>query len=128
MTSAEIVKALRCTSTPPGGEKQNCELCAFYRKEPLNDELREKLQCEEWFSCDTDAVGLAAADLIERLEKEKAALLESIRGGCVSCKHWVDGECGCTVAEARAGADENYKCEDCDFGKNWEWKGLKDEK
>lgn len=34
------------------------------------------------------AIMRQAADLIERLEKEKAALLESVRGGCISCKHW----------------------------------------
>lgn len=71
----ELVKALRCTATP-GGPTGDCEMCPYYRRENLNDELKEKLGTDTWTSCDIDKVGMDAADQIERDQKEIEALRE----------------------------------------------------
>lgn len=73
----EIVQALRCTSTP-GDHTSNCEQCPYWKKEQLNWRLKEKLGTDTWTSCDIDKVGLDAADLIERLTAENAALREKV--------------------------------------------------
>ena len=72
MTTKEIVRALRCTSTP-GNHTSNCEQCPYWKKEQLNGRLKEKLGTETWTSCDVDKVGMDAADLIERLTAENEA-------------------------------------------------------
>lgn len=73
----ELVKALRCTSTP-GKPTGDCEMCPYYRRENLNDELKEKLGTDTWTSCDVDKVGMDASDQIERDQKENAALREKV--------------------------------------------------
>nr|DAM93263.1 MAG TPA: Protein of unknown function (DUF551) [Caudoviricetes sp.] len=77
MTGQEIVQALRCTSTP-GDHTSNCEQCPYWKKEQLNGRLKEKLETDTWTSCDVDKVGMDAADLIERLTAENAALREKV--------------------------------------------------
>lgn len=81
MTGQEIVQALRCMSTP-GDHTSNCEQCPYWKKEQLNGRLKEKLGTDTWTSCDVDKVGMDAADLIERLTAENAALREKQR--CIS--------------------------------------------
>ena len=49
-------------------------MCPYYRRENLNDELKEKLGTDTWTSCDRDKVGMDAADQIERDQKEMAEL------------------------------------------------------
>lgn len=49
-------------------------MCPYYRRENLNDELKEKLGTDTWTSCDIDKVGMDAADQIERDQKEIEAL------------------------------------------------------
>ena len=73
MSGDDIIRALRCTSTP-GDHPSNCEQCPYWKKEQLNGQLKEKLGTDEWTSCDIDKVGLDAADRIERLEAENKAL------------------------------------------------------
>lgn len=73
----EIVQALRCTSTP-GGPTGDCEKCPYWKTEQLTAEQKEKLGVDTWTSCDIDKVGLDAADLIERLTAENAALREKV--------------------------------------------------
>lgn len=73
----EIVQALRCTSTP-GSLHEDCTGCPYYRKEQLDAELKEKLGVDTWPSCDIDKVGTDAANLIERLTAENAALREKV--------------------------------------------------
>ena len=70
MTPEEIVKALRCTATVQTGDEP-CASCPFCQVEMLTEAQKAQLHCEEWRGCDVDGVALAAADLIERLEKEE---------------------------------------------------------
>lgn len=77
MTDKEIVRALRCTSTP-GGPTGDCEKCPYWKTEQLTAEQKEKLGVDTWTSCDIDKVGLDAADIIERLTAENAALREKV--------------------------------------------------
>lgn len=77
MTDKEIVQALRCISTT-GDHQVNCEQCPYWKKEQLNGRLKEKLGTDTWASCDIDKVGLDAADLIECLTAENAALREKV--------------------------------------------------
>ena len=86
MTEKEIVQALRCTSTP-GDHTSNCEQCPYWKKEQLNGRLKEKLGTDTWTSCDIDKVGPDAADLIERLTAENAALREKQRWISVDDRH-----------------------------------------
>ena len=77
MTTKEIVRALRCTSTP-GDHTSNCEQCPYWKKEQLNGRLKEKLGTDTWTSCDIDKVCLDEADLLERLTAENADLRKEI--------------------------------------------------
>ena len=85
MTDKEIMRALRCTSTP-GDHTSNCEQCPYWKKEQLNGQLEEKFGTDTYASCDIDKAGLDAADLIERLTAEnvvlpdgQASVIESLR-------------------------------------------------
>lgn len=64
MTEKEIVKALRCISTVCSATDRDCLKCGYFRK---------------WFGCDADRLSTDAADLIERLTAENAALREKQR-------------------------------------------------
>ena len=77
MTAQELVQALRCTSTP-GGPIGNCEECPYYRREQVEGEFKEKLGTDTWASCDVDKIGMDAANQIERLTAENAALREKV--------------------------------------------------
>lgn len=63
MIGKEIVRALRCISTVCNATDRNCPECGYFRK---------------WFGCDADRLSKDAADLIERLTAENAALLEKV--------------------------------------------------
>ena len=77
MKSKDIIAALRCTSTP-GGSTGDCEKCPYWKKEQLSGELRERLETDEWTSCDVDKIGMDAADLIECLTAENADLRKEL--------------------------------------------------
>lgn len=77
MTGQELVQALRCTTTPDG-PTGDCEKCPYWKTEQLTAEQKEKLGVDAWTSCDVDKVGMDAADLIERLTAENAALREKV--------------------------------------------------
>ena len=77
MTDKEIMRALRCTSTP-GDHTSNCEQCPYWKKEQLNGQLEEKFGTDTYASCDIDKAGLDAADLIERLTAENADIRKEI--------------------------------------------------
>ena len=77
MSCEDIIRALRCISTP-GDHTSNCEQCPYWKKEQLNGRLKEKLGTDTWTSCDIDKVCLDAADLLERLTAENADLRKEI--------------------------------------------------
>ena len=135
MIPAEIAKALRCTATVQTGDEP-CESCPFYRMpalmKDLPDELKAQLNREEWKSCDIDGVAFAAADLIERMEKEKAALIDaaSPRKLCGICKHdsWcADHGCNGNLCE-ECSCYSACPCSNCLSSQKWEWKGLVENK
>lgn len=66
------------------------------------------------------------ADLIERLEKEKAALLEYAKknAGCAQCANYRHQ---CDVVDCFQ-CTEDCPCKKCKKGRKWEWKGLEDER
>ena len=132
MTWQEIVQALRCTSTP-GSLHEDCTGCPYYRKEQLDAELKEKLGVDTWPSCDVNKVGMDAADLIERLTAENAALKKEIRkAGCMFCARFED----CPEGFKPTGQEDCDNCTkkpDCACMKcsgigsstdNWEWRGA----
>lgn len=63
MTEKKIVQALRCISTVCSATDRDCLKCGYFRK---------------WFGCDADRLSTDAADLIERLTAENAALREKV--------------------------------------------------
>ena len=132
MTGQEIVQALRCTSTP-GSLHEDCTGCPYYRKEKLDAELKEKLGVDTWPSCDVNKVGMDAADLIERLTAENAALKKEIRkAGCMFCARFED----CPEGFKPTGQEDCDNCAkkpDCacmecsgigSNSDNWEWRGA----
>lgn len=81
MTSEEIVRALRCTATVQTGDEP-CESCPFRTVEKLSAEEKERFGMradEEWENCNVDGIAYAAADLIERLEKELQETRKQVR-------------------------------------------------
>ena len=84
----ELVKALRCTATP-GGPTGDCKTCPYYRSENLNDELKEKLGTDVLTSCDVDKVGMDAAEIIERDQREIAALKAKVEQYRALIPSWV---------------------------------------
>lgn len=80
MQTVEIVKALRCISTE-GNVAPDCKGCPFYAREQLDPKLAEELGIigqGEWYSCDCNAVGFAAADRLEELLGRCARYAEEI--------------------------------------------------
>lgn len=119
MTAQEIVQALRyCKFGVP------CEKCPVVGNKDCFDE-----------------VNTAAADLIERLtaenaalrkkqaeaEAERDALLEQIkaRRSCLDCKHFDYCEFdNATVIECMNCVTKNCPCYQCGNSSRWEWRGL----
>ena len=157
MTDKEIMRALRCTSTP-GDHTSNCEQCPYWKKEQLNGQLEEKFGTDTYASCDIDKAGLDAADLIERLtaenadirkeiewkdmvialaqrkqakaEAERDAVLEQIkaRRSCLDCKHFDYCEFdNATVIDCMNCVTKNCPCYQCGNSSRWEWRGLTEE-
>ena len=77
MRDQELVNALRCTSSP-GEPIGDCKKCRFYKTEPVPEDLVGKVDLTEWFSCDVDAIGFAAADRIANQSTHIAALQQEI--------------------------------------------------
>ena len=123
MTNKEIVRALR----------EECKTCS------------ERLACKNG----TNLVGFYcankdAADLIERLtaenaalrkkqteaEAERDALLEQIkaRRSCLDCKHFDYCEFdNATVIDCMNCVTKNCPCYQCGNSSRWEWRGLPEE-
>ena len=79
MSCEDIIRALRCISTP-GDHTSNCEQRQYWKKEHLNGQIKEKLGTDTWTSCDIDKVGLDAADRIEQLAAENKVLRAKLPG------------------------------------------------
>lgn len=110
MTSEEIVRALR----------EECKTCSEMSVCMNGTSLAG-------FYCATSD----AADLIERLEKEKAALIDAAntRKLCGICKNdsWcTEHGCNGNLCE-ECGSYSVCPCSNCLTSKKWEWKGVKDE-
>lgn len=87
MNADEIIKALRCTSTP-GGPTEDCGKCPFCKTENLTHEQAEQLGEDKRTSCDVDRVGMAAADRLANDQTHIAALqkeIEKLRSG----RRWI---------------------------------------
>ena len=100
----EIVQALRCCAE---GE---CKDCAMHEDtQHCQENLLDK-----------------AAETIERLTAENAALLEYAKlfTGCDTCRHanYCKTECPCD--ECEQDVKGNCYCKDCERGSNWQWRGL----
>lgn len=74
MTDQEIIRALRCISSPE--LERDCGTCPYFRKENLQEELQDKLGVKTWDSCDVDRIGLDGAARLEL----RAMELEFARG------------------------------------------------
>lgn len=113
MTPAEIVKSLRCCA-----EIGECEKC------PIDAEAT-------WDDCRKRDV--EAADMIERLTAENAALKKEIRkAGCMFCARFEDRPEGFKPV-SQEDCDNCTKKPDCACRKcsgigsstdNWEWRGA----
>ena len=116
MTPAEIVKSLRCCA-----EIGECEQC------PLDAEAT-------WDDCRKRDV--EAADMIERMTAENAALKKEIRkAGCMFCARFED----CPEGFKPTGQEDCDNCAkkpDCacmecsgigSSSDNWEWRGAPEE-
>lgn len=104
MTDQEIVRALRCCKF--GAPCQNCPVVG-------NEDCFEE-------------VNTAAADLIERLTAENAALLEYAKlfTGRDTCRHGNYCKTECPCDECEQDVKGNCYCKDCERGSNWTWRGL----
>ena len=85
MTDQELIRALRCTSTP-GGPLMDCEKCQYRVVEAVPEHLREQVGSDEWEGCDADKIGVDAADRLtavlgelERVTWERDAAVECIQ-------------------------------------------------
>lgn len=123
MTNEEIVKALRCCAKGLGHDDA-CENCKV-------GEIQDRREYIEF----------AAANVIERLtaenaalrekqaeaEAERDALLEQIkaRRSCLDCKHFDYCEFdNATVIECMNCVTKNCPCAGCGNSSRWEWRGL----
>jgi hypothetical protein len=113
MVYTETIESLRgCFGF---GTCSECKAKSMMEEDPLPC----KLDCK-------DRLGLYAADLIERLEKEKAALISTISGFCQWCKNSDADENSCRVWTGCSICDRKCPCAGCRDGSKWEWKGLED--
>lgn len=125
MTDKEIIKALRCCAKGLGHDDA-CENCKV-------GEIQDRREYIEF----------AAANVIERLtaenaalrekqaeaEAERDALLEQIkaRRSCLDCKHFDYCEFdNATVIECMNCVTKNCPCAGCCGSSRWEWRGLPD--
>lgn len=153
MKPEEIVQALRCVSAP-GGPTGDCTKCLYWKKEQLNEQLKEKLGTDTRTSCDADKIGMDAAALIEltadlvyqlrkelewkdmvialaqrkqtKAEAERDALLGYAKtiAGCSACKHADCYHCNGDCNDCELGAPADCVCKSCERGSCWEWRGL----
>jgi hypothetical protein len=84
------------------------------------------LGCGREHNCSTKGCRILreAAELIERLEKDRAALMEYAKksAGCEQCANYRP-ECDAVLCVFCA---EDCPCPTCKRGSKWAWKGLED--
>lgn len=68
LTPKEIVRALRCMSTP-NGDCMGSD-CPFYVEKEVPEDMVREIGRVKWPSCDVDAIGMAGAQTIEQLMHE----------------------------------------------------------
>lgn len=107
MTDKEIIQELRICSRRT--DAQTCTECPLFDSEDCMGDMM-----------------IGAADLIERLKKEKAALISTISGFCQWCKNSDADENSCRVWTGCSICDRKCPCAGCRDGSKWEWKGLAD--
>lgn len=71
-TINEIVKALRCTSTPR--HKYDCENCPYRELNEVNDDIPIEEDViidgkKYWEDCDVEKIAIDAADLLEKIQR-----------------------------------------------------------
>lgn len=71
-TINEIIKALRCTSTPR--HKYDCENCPYRELNEVNDDIPIKEDViidgkKYWEGCDVEKIAIDAADLLEKIQR-----------------------------------------------------------
>lgn len=77
METSEIVRALRCTATPPT-EELDCKKCPYYIQIPLKKEDVERGLPEDFNNyCDTDKIMLDAAERLEELSKPDGGWIDT---------------------------------------------------
>lgn len=69
----EIIKALRCTSTPR--HKYDCENCPYRELNEVNDDIPIKEDViidgkKYWEGCDVEKIAIDAADMLEKIQWE----------------------------------------------------------
>ena len=75
-TINEIIKALRCTSTPR--PKYDCENCPYRELNEVNDDIPIKEDViidrkKYWEDCDVEKIAIDAADLLEKIQRNMEA-------------------------------------------------------
>ena len=103
MKSAEIVKALR----------EDCKTCSE------NSVCGNGVNLAGLYCANKDA-----ADLIERLEKEKAELLEYVKKS-TKCEQCANNRPQCNAVDCFLCVGD-CPCKKCKHGSRWQWKGLED--
>lgn len=106
MTRQEIVQALRCCAKGLGHDDA-CENCKV-------GEIQDRREYIEF----------AAANVIERLTAENAALLEYVKKSarCEQCASYRP-QCDAVLCVF---CGEDCPCQKCKRGSEWKWKGLED--
>ena len=99
MTEKEIVQALRCRARHEKATNEGCKKCPYWATENLEEWQK---MCG-WASCKVYQIISDAADAIERLTAENAALREK-----VALEHWgldwrrLENYGACTARRCRA--------------------------
>lgn len=104
MKPEDIIKALRCSTTPG---KHDCDGCPYLVIEKLSGEEAEIFGTSELESCDCDKIALDAAELLEAYR---------------ATRHTPE-ECAAAFEELDAYRDAEHtvlvRCKACKFSKPW---------
>lgn len=81
-TINEIIKALRCTSTPR--HKYDCENCPYRELNEVNDDIPIKEDViidgkKYWEGCDVEKIAIDAADLLEKIQRNMESYINFLK-------------------------------------------------